>query len=154
MDIRTFGKGYEQFYQNAKAMGVEFVRGKVASIREDEVHNPVLKVELTGEGRIVERTYDLVVLSLGMVPAASPQTTSTSLSASFGLLPSSDGFIPIPAMHAAPRTLCHRYRRWTDGHRGQHRHGQFRCLGSLRLHPGENGNRHHTARGGLCLTRK
>ncbi len=24
MDIRTFGKGYEQFYQNAKAMGVEF----------------------------------------------------------------------------------------------------------------------------------
>lgn len=94
MDIRTFGKGYEQFYQNAKAMGVEFVRGKVASIREDEVRNPVLKVELTGEGRIVERTYDLVVLSLGMVPAASPRT--------YGLLPSSDGFIPIPAMNAAP----------------------------------------------------
>jgi heterodisulfide reductase subunit A2 len=94
MDIRTFGKGYEQFYQNAKAMGVEFVRGKVASIQEDEVHNPVLKVELTGEGRIVERTYDLVVLSLGMVPAASPQA--------YGLLPSSDGFIPIPAMNAAP----------------------------------------------------
>ena len=36
MDIRTFGKGYEQFYQNAKAMGVEFVRGQVANIREDE----------------------------------------------------------------------------------------------------------------------
>jgi heterodisulfide reductase subunit A len=33
MDIRTFGKGYEQFYQNAQAMGVEFIRGKVASIR-------------------------------------------------------------------------------------------------------------------------
>ena len=27
MDIRTFGKGYEQFYQNAQAMGIEFVRG-------------------------------------------------------------------------------------------------------------------------------
>jgi hypothetical protein len=36
MDIRTFGKGYEQFYQNAKAMGVNFVRGKVAQIREDD----------------------------------------------------------------------------------------------------------------------
>jgi heterodisulfide reductase subunit A len=69
MDIRTFGKGYEQFYQNAKAMGVEFVRGKVASIREDEEQNPIVKVELTEEGRIVERTHDLVVLSLGMVPA-------------------------------------------------------------------------------------
>jgi heterodisulfide reductase subunit A len=32
MDIRAFGKGYEQFYQNAKAMGIEFVKGKVASI--------------------------------------------------------------------------------------------------------------------------
>ena len=94
MDIRTFGKGYEQFYQNAKAMGVEFVRGKVASIREDEKHNPIIKVELTEEGRIIERTHDLVVLSLGMIPTASPST--------FGLLPSSDGFIYIPALNASP----------------------------------------------------
>jgi heterodisulfide reductase subunit A len=36
MDIRAFGKGYEQFYQNAKAMGIEFVKGKVASIGEGE----------------------------------------------------------------------------------------------------------------------
>ncbi len=27
MDIRTFGKGYEQFYQNAQAMGIQFVKG-------------------------------------------------------------------------------------------------------------------------------
>ena len=32
MDIRAFGKGYEQFYQNAKAMGIEFVKAKVARI--------------------------------------------------------------------------------------------------------------------------
>jgi heterodisulfide reductase subunit A len=94
MDIRTFGKGYEQFYQNAKAMGVEFVRGKVASIREDEKHNPIVKVELTEEGRIIERTHDLVVLSLGMIPTASPST--------FGLLPSADGFISLPALNASP----------------------------------------------------
>ena len=30
MDIRAFGKGYEQFFQNAQAMGVNFVKGKVA----------------------------------------------------------------------------------------------------------------------------
>jgi heterodisulfide reductase subunit A len=94
MDIRTFGKGYEQFYQNAKAMGIEFVRGKVASIREDEKHNPIVKVELTEEGRIIERTHDLVVLSLGMIPAASPAT--------FNLVPSSDGFISLPALNASP----------------------------------------------------
>ncbi|MEJ2751198.1 MAG: FAD-dependent oxidoreductase [Chloroflexota bacterium] len=42
MDIRTFGKGYEQFYQNARAMGIEFVKGKVARIREDDDLNPVV----------------------------------------------------------------------------------------------------------------
>ncbi|MBN2550689.1 MAG: CoB--CoM heterodisulfide reductase iron-sulfur subunit A family protein [Anaerolineales bacterium] len=72
MDIRTFGKGYEQFYQNAQAMGVEFVRGKVAKITEDEEHNPVVRVEMTDTGEVVERTHDLVVLSLGMVPAYDP----------------------------------------------------------------------------------
>jgi heterodisulfide reductase subunit A len=94
MDIRTFGKGYEQFYQNAQAMGVEFVRGKVASIREDENHNPIVKFESTEEGRIIERTHDLVVLSLGMVPTASAST--------FGLLPAADGFISLPALNASP----------------------------------------------------
>ena len=32
MDIRAFGKGYEQFYQTAKSMGIEFVKAKVARI--------------------------------------------------------------------------------------------------------------------------
>ena len=48
MDIRAFGKGYEQFFQNARAMGVEFVKAKVASITEDEDQNPVLRVEAHG----------------------------------------------------------------------------------------------------------
>jgi heterodisulfide reductase subunit A2 len=95
MDIRTFGKGYEQFYQNAKAMGVEFVRGKVALIREDAEHNPVIKVELTETGEIAERTFDLVVLSQGIVPAYDPTQT-------FGLALGSDKFISIAAPDAAP----------------------------------------------------
>lgn len=95
MDIRTFGKGYEQFYQNAKAMGVEFVRGKVASIREDEEHNPILKVELTETGEIVERTHDLVVLSQGIVPAPDPVRT-------LDLPLGSDNFIAVPGPDASP----------------------------------------------------
>jgi heterodisulfide reductase subunit A len=95
MDIRTFGKGYEQFYQNAKAMGVEFVRGKVASIREDPDQNPVVKVEMTDTGEIVERTHDLVVLSQGIVPA-------TDSGRIFPVASASDGFVSIPEPDAAP----------------------------------------------------
>jgi len=93
MDIRTFGKGYEQFYQNAKAMGVNFVRGKVASISEDAEQNPILKVEMTDTGEIVEQTYDLVVLSQGIVPASQP-TVNLPLG--------SDGFISVPSPDSAP----------------------------------------------------
>ena len=76
MDIRTFGKGYEQFYQNAKAMGIEFVKGKVARITEDEDQNPVVRVEMIEDGsQVVERTHDLVVLSVGMLPGFDPQPT-------------------------------------------------------------------------------
>jgi len=95
MDIRTFGKGYEQFYQNAKAMGVEFIRGKVASIREDEEQNPVVKVEVTEEGHTVERTHDLVVLSLGMLPAPG---SNRVLNLPLG----SDEFTAVPSPDTAP----------------------------------------------------
>jgi len=68
MDIRAFGKGYEQFYQNAKAMGIEFIKGKVAKISEGENGGVELRYESQdGEG-VVTANHDLVVLSLGMVP--------------------------------------------------------------------------------------
>jgi heterodisulfide reductase subunit A len=97
MDIRTFGKGYEQFYQNARAMGVEFVKGKVARITEDEEHNPRVRVELIDEGsQVVERQHDLVVLSVGMVPAYDPQKL-------YGVpIAGDDGFINIPAPNLSP----------------------------------------------------
>lgn len=69
MDIRTFGKGYEEFYQSAKSMGIEFVKGKVAQITEADNDNVKLRVEQIGEnGGLKEVEHDLCVLSLGMVP--------------------------------------------------------------------------------------
>ena len=81
MDIRAFGKGYEQFYQNAKAMGIEFVKAKVAKISEDDEHDVKVRIERQDDGcRPEEVTHDLVVLSLGMVPA---------------WVPSRDGIVPL-----------------------------------------------------------
>jgi heterodisulfide reductase subunit A len=97
MDIRTFGKGYEQFYQNAQAMGIEFVKGKVAKITEDENHNPVVRVELIDEGsKVVERTHDLVVLSVGMLPGYNPQPL-------YGVpVAGDDGFVEVSGMNISP----------------------------------------------------
>jgi heterodisulfide reductase subunit A len=100
MDIRTFGKGYEQFYQNAKAMGIEFVKGKVGRISEDEGQNPIVRVELIDENsRVVERKHDLVVLSVGMLPGWNPDTM-------FGVPEAEDGFIRLPNFNLTPTATC------------------------------------------------
>jgi heterodisulfide reductase subunit A len=95
MDIRTFGKGYEQFYQNAQAMGVEFVRGKVAQISEDEEQNPIVRVEITETGEVVERTHDLIVLSLGMLPAYDPRQV-------YRVALGKDQFVHVPSLNSEP----------------------------------------------------
>jgi heterodisulfide reductase subunit A len=96
MDIRTFGKGYEQFYQNAEAMGIEFVKGKVASIKEDDDKNPIVRVESVDvPTRIFERTHDLVVLSVGMLPGDNPKPL-------YGVPTAEDGFVDIPSPNISP----------------------------------------------------
>ena len=96
MDIRTFGKGYEQFYQNAKAMGIEFVKGKVGRIVEDEDQNPIVRVELIDENsRVAENKHDLVVLSVGMLPGYDTQPI-------YDVATAEDGFVQIPDSNVAP----------------------------------------------------
>jgi heterodisulfide reductase subunit A len=74
MDIRAFGKGYEQFYQTARSMGITFVKAKVARIEEQPNGDISLRVEIIEEdGRVVDAIHDLVVLSVGLQPGDDPR---------------------------------------------------------------------------------
>jgi heterodisulfide reductase subunit A len=75
MDIRAFGKGYEQFYQNAKAMGIEFVKGKVATIDAGENGSVTLRYEDQNGAGVTSANHDMVALSLGMIPGWNPEGT-------------------------------------------------------------------------------
>jgi heterodisulfide reductase subunit A len=68
IDIRSFGKGFEEFYQRSKGMGVAFVKGKIAIIEETEEFNLKLKYEDLKSGKIREAKHDLVVLATGVQP--------------------------------------------------------------------------------------
>jgi heterodisulfide reductase subunit A len=71
IDVRAFGKGFEEFYQNSQLrFGVNFVRGKVGEIIEDEAtNNLLLRVENTETGELTQEEFDMVVLSSGLVPS-------------------------------------------------------------------------------------
>ena len=69
IDIRAFGKGYDEFYNQAKGMGVYFVKGKVAQINENDNGNLDIQYEdIEGEGGLKHMEHDLVVLSTGFSP--------------------------------------------------------------------------------------
>ncbi len=68
MDVRAVGKGYDEFYEQAKAMGANFVKGRVAEVTEKEDGNLVLRYEDIESGRLTEAEHDLVVLAVGVRP--------------------------------------------------------------------------------------
>ncbi|MCB2175429.1 MAG: FAD-dependent oxidoreductase [Actinomycetales bacterium] len=69
MDMRAAGKRYDEFYEQAKDMGAQYIRGRVSKVTEKENGDLVLRYEDTeGTGEIVEAEYDLVVLAVGIQP--------------------------------------------------------------------------------------
>ncbi len=69
MDIRAPGKRYDEFYEQAKSMGANYVKGRVADVRETPNGDLILKYEdIENGGGVVEAEYDLVVLAVGVQP--------------------------------------------------------------------------------------
>ncbi|HUW64675.1 MAG TPA: FAD-dependent oxidoreductase [Spirochaetia bacterium] len=72
IDIRAFGKGYEEFYHQAAAMGTNFVQGRVAGISELANGNLMVSYEdVSGGGGPLQKEHDLVVLATGLLPNTS-----------------------------------------------------------------------------------
>jgi heterodisulfide reductase subunit A-like polyferredoxin len=69
IDIRAFGKGYDEFYEQAKGMGVYFIKGRVPRIEETAEQNLIVHYEdIEGSGGMKQAEHDLVVLSVGVLP--------------------------------------------------------------------------------------
>ena len=69
MDIRAFGKGFEDLFKRSKEKGVKYIRGIPGDIQEDpKTKNLLLTVENTTTGKIEKHNLDMVILSIGYVP--------------------------------------------------------------------------------------
>ncbi|MFO7890907.1 MAG: CoB--CoM heterodisulfide reductase iron-sulfur subunit A family protein [bacterium] len=94
MDIRCFGKGYEEFYDRVRAEGVIFRRAIGSEIYRKK-DGLTVRTEDTFLGETVEVDADLVVLSVGMEIGKGSQRTADLLK----LSTSTDGFL----MEAHPK---------------------------------------------------
>ncbi len=89
MDLRMFGRGYEDLYLKAqKEYGIRFIRGRVSEVAENIEHRLVVKAEDTLSAKPLKVTLDLLVLMSGMCNSASGKEAASLI----GLLPAADGF--------------------------------------------------------------
>jgi heterodisulfide reductase subunit A len=93
IDMRTPGKGFEEFYQKLLNEGVHFVRGRVAEVTDwaldpSEENKLVLRVEDTLLGLVRRIPVDMVVLSVGI----EPQPDAGDVRRMFNISCASEGF--------------------------------------------------------------
>jgi heterodisulfide reductase subunit A len=69
IDMRAFGKGYEEFADRIAAEGTFVVRGRTAQIVEEN-GKMVIKGEDILSEKMIDNPVELVILSVGLVPAA------------------------------------------------------------------------------------
>jgi heterodisulfide reductase subunit A len=93
IDMRCFGKGYEEFYHRLLEEGVKFVRGKAAyvtdkALAEEEKGRLVVGAEATTLGASLRVPVDMVILATAM----KPQRDAGEVSRMLGIGLSPDGF--------------------------------------------------------------
>ncbi len=73
MDIRSFGKDYEKYYNRAKNQaGVRFVKARIHTMEEEPGTGNLIIRYLDETGAILKETFDMVVLSVGLqIPQSS-----------------------------------------------------------------------------------
>jgi len=85
IDIRTPSKGYEEFYDRAREMGIHFIQGRPSLITEDlETRNLYVHSEDVALGKVVEHEYDMVMLNQAAVPQPDADDVSSILNISQG----------------------------------------------------------------------
>ncbi|RKY29915.1 MAG: disulfide reductase [Candidatus Omnitrophota bacterium] len=70
IDMRTAGKGFEEYYRRTREIGINFIHGRPSEVIENnKTKNLILKVEDSDVGELINLEADLVVLSCATVPS-------------------------------------------------------------------------------------
>ncbi|MBM3133275.1 MAG: hydrogenase iron-sulfur subunit, partial [Chloroflexi bacterium] len=90
IDLRAFGKGFEDLLKRSRQMGVKYIRGLPGTVIEDpDTRNLTVSVENTTAGRLEKYDLDMLVLAVGL----EPRSENDALRKALNLSKTSDGFL-------------------------------------------------------------
>lgn len=69
MDLRAYGKDFQQYYDKAKEKGVNYMRGRPSRVYRTEDEKLAVEYEDTERGEVKTNKVDMVVLSSAIVPS-------------------------------------------------------------------------------------
>jgi heterodisulfide reductase subunit A len=88
IDIRAFGKGFEDLYKRSRRLGTNYIRGLPGSVQELPDKSLRIAVEDTVSGKVEFHDLDMLVLAIG----AQPNKSNRKIQEMLGLQLTSDGF--------------------------------------------------------------
>jgi heterodisulfide reductase subunit A-like polyferredoxin len=88
IDLRAFGKGFEQYYQRANDSGVNYVRCRPCGVTEVPQSGNLVVTYYDQEQGLASKEFELVVLSCGILPARS----TAELAQTFAIQRNAHGF--------------------------------------------------------------
>ena len=88
IDMRCFGKGYEEFYRRVQSEGVRMIRGKAARVEEGENGLLTVMAEDTLSNSMLQVPVEMVILCTAM----EARSDANMVSRIFGIGIGSDGF--------------------------------------------------------------
>ncbi|HET6514447.1 MAG TPA: FAD-dependent oxidoreductase [Thermodesulfovibrionales bacterium] len=69
MEMRAFGKDFDKYVERAKnEYSVRYQRAMISAVREDPASYDLILRYATEDGRLIDETFDMVVLSIGIQP--------------------------------------------------------------------------------------
>ena len=93
IDMRCFGKGYEEFYKRLSEEGVNFVRGKAASVTDMAINEDEEgKLIVCGEDTLLSKTIRVPVDMVILATALESRSDATEVAKLLSISQSADGF--------------------------------------------------------------
>lgn len=69
IDLRAFGRHFERYVEKAREAGVRFVRARIWGLKEAKDSQDIPVTYVTEDGKRINETFDMAVLSVGLKPA-------------------------------------------------------------------------------------
>ncbi len=92
IDMRCYGKGYEEFYRRLQEEGINFIRGRPAEIKEEVSRSGEKKLVVIGEDTLIGRRVTLPVDMVVLCTAIEARSDASEVSRIFGVNQGGDGF--------------------------------------------------------------